>query len=70
MKRNVKRNIAEYVDLVSAADVSPAACFYVSDAEQIIDIGKGDKYSLVFDSLMYGFMIGYKYAKRNGKARK
>lgn len=64
MRRNVKKNLEEYQKrFVSGNEGSLKTTFYKSDFDQIRDLSGGDSFMLMDKALIFGFMMGVKYAE-------
>lgn len=70
MQRDLRKYLADYMEHFEKKN---RGCFYTNDFYQIMEItadgGEGGVYSLILNSLMAGFMIGYRKAKRDSRKR-
>lgn len=67
MRRNIDKIIESYKELTRNTD-SQAAAFYASDFQALADMSAAatrsdTNWNLISNSLMAGFMIGYRYGK-------
>ena len=66
MQRNIRKCIAEYQQKYYPAKKD---YFTTGDLYQINDISD-DKFDIISNALMAGFIVGYRAAKRDSKNRK
>ena len=66
--RNVKKHIEEYQRKFNGKTEyqTRSSAFYSGEIMQIIELSNGKADSIV-NALQYGFMVGYKYAKKEMK---
>ena len=72
MERNVTKDIEEYKSEFLAKNVGK---FYADDIFQICEISSGkdggvNLYTHIENALMFGFMVGYRCAKRDAGKRR
>ncbi len=66
--RNAQKDIDEYKSKYWVDNKSNAGAFYWDDIKQIHDISK-DLFGAINNAMMFGFMVGYRRAKREMKKR-
>lgn len=66
--RDIKKAIQDYKKQFFVR--SGKGQFYVSDFVQVNELSDGTAFDLVANGMMAGFMIGYRYAKREMKRGK
>ena len=69
MNRNMNNAIATYHRLARKNDTKKSYQLYFSDVLQVMEKNPDSKAAAVSDALEAGFVIGYKAAKRESKAR-
>lgn len=65
MNRNMKKAITDYYKMIDQENTNKYA-FYVSDMSQLMDMSR-NKVDAVFNSLMAGFMVGYRAGMKDQK---
>lgn len=66
--RDIKKSIQDYKEQFFVR--SGKGQFYLSDFEQVDELSDGTTFDLIANGMMAGFMIGYRYAKREMKRGK
>lgn len=69
MTRSIKKSIADYQKrFITHEKNNRGGAFYASDMQQLHDMS-GSEWDLINNALQAGFMIGYRHAKREQRAR-
>lgn len=68
--RDLRKSIEEYQKKFYNSN---SGCFYASDIEQIAqlatDSGRVDLYEAISSALQAGFMVGYRYGKKEARKK-
>lgn len=65
--RNVKKSIDDYKKIFESKGVGS---FNYTDFVQLDQMSGGDKWDIMFNAVMFGFMVGYRRAKTEAKEKK
>ena len=68
MKRDLRKSIEAYKKKFYPMQHNSGA-FYYNDLKRIYELSNGDLWDAIVNALMAGFMIGYRYAKREQRKK-
>lgn len=65
--RNAIKDISEYQKKTNRINRGK---FYLNDMYQINELSDGNKWDCIANAMMFGFMVGYRFAKNEKKERR